>query len=190
MIINQVGGGNKPDLSDNELISQTPLYVVFKEYPDKTGVTLYTGAFNGESIDKAGAAALRGDTHLYQSYKKIGISTMDRGPGPSETVSLTTHIASPTILPPRLFNETSVGAKKGSGIMFVYFSTKISGVTGNNPKSNNYGVFTKFTFDFTDGKDEITPEITSVGANDIRVRANSVGDFSMVFGYILNATFE
>ena len=187
MIINQVGG-NKPVASDNELISWSPLYVVFKEYNDKNGITRYTGAFSGERIDKAGTAALMGDTHLYQSFKKMDISTTEKGYGPSETVSLTTHIASPTKSHPEIFNESSVGAKKGSGIMFIYLYCSNS--TTYKPDKYKYGIFTKFTFDFTDGKDVIIPEITSVGGNDIRTLSNGSGDYSRIFGYILNATFE
>lgn len=187
MIINQVGSGNKPDALDNQLLYvRDPFVVVFERHTESEA---YDGAITGECIDTY-PYTLKGDRHIYQSFKKTGIFNSNVRYGPSETVSLSTHDASgyttagtANCLP---FNKTSFGEKKGSGLMFVYFQRKLHIYT---PSSESYGIFTKFTFDFTDGKDIITPEITSVGPNDVG-SIHSSGDNPAVVGYIINVTFE
>lgn len=185
MIINQVSGGSGPDVLDNELIFfGTPLVVLFRE--DTAISSTSTEAFSGERMSTNGGA-LMGDKHLYQEFKKMGISTTESGFILNRTVSLLTHATTSSKLSGiSLFNKTSVGAKKGSGTMYIYLD---KGSTITKPYSGSYGIFTKFTFDFTAGKDIITPERTSVGGNDIGTIRNE-GYYVGVIGYILRATFE
>ena len=186
MIINQVGGGGKPEEMDTTLVPlEMPLVVLFKVYTGQNAS--YTGACNGERMYNAGTALL-GDVHLYQSFTETGVHTSASGYGPPSEVSLSTHLASSSALQgASIFNAASVGAKKGSGTMFVYYArgSRVSGVPG----SNVYGIYTEFTFDFTDGKDVITPERSSVGGDDVRTTSTS-GTYSGVVGYITKVTFE
>lgn len=186
MIINQVGGGGKPEEMDTTLVPlEMPLVVLFKVYIGQ--LTPYIGAFNGERMYNAGTALL-GDVHLYQSFTETGVPASVTGYGPPSEVPLSTHLASSSALQgATIFNASSVGAKKGSGRMFVYFArgTRVSGVPG----SSEYGVYTGFTFDFTGGKDVITPEKSSVGGDDVRT-GSAAGTYTGVVGYITNVTFE
>ena len=188
MIINQVSGGSGPDVLDNDVIPlDNALTVLFKNYSNR-GME-YNENFSGPVLKNVGTA-LMDDKHIYQSYLKTD-GDVSRAYGPSETVSLSTHIDSS-------FNKTSVGEKKGSGLMFVYFGLNSSSNVGigylpcSDSSVTTYGIFTKFTFDFTDGKDVITPERTSVGGEDIRTTYPTYPEakLSGVLGYIMRATFE
>ena len=189
MIINQVGSGNKSEASDSDVIPlDSVLVVLFKKYSNRG--TDYKEAFSGKNLTETGKGFLI-DDHIYQPHLQTDKTIQNTCVGPSETVSLSTHVVSSIF---STFNKTSVGEKKGSGLMFIYFVSIKNLDTARGPDSDACGIFTEFTFDFTDGKDIITPEITSVGDEDIRTKYPeyplSLNRYSGVFGYIMRVTFE
>ena len=191
MIINQVGGGGKPEEMDSYLdyLGNT-LVALFSESNSSAAFASYTGSFNGTRLNmNTNACGLKGDRHIFQAYKDNGISTTNTGYGPRTGVYLTTPLSTSSVLAgEQLFTKSVIGEKKGSGRMFVFFA-RGSVIVSPKPVDATYGVFRDFTFDYTNGKNEFKVEDDYVDASDVRTTI-STGYLSAVMGYIMYVTFE